>query len=102
MQPIRSLRVTFDERMDNIARNLDMITKLHLDSGREWREAQAESQKRFAQNEKRFAENEKRFAENERRFTQVTRNFEIVLDSIKRLERIATGHEERLDDLENQ
>ncbi|HEY1183182.1 MAG TPA: hypothetical protein VGE89_03290 [Bryobacteraceae bacterium] len=38
--------------------------------------------------------------ENEKRFDQVTHNFEIVLDSIKRLEIIATSHEDRLEDLE--
>jgi hypothetical protein len=37
---------------------------------------------------------------NEERFAQVTHNFEIALDSIMRLERIAVRHEERLDDLE--
>ena len=87
--------MTIDERLDNITRNLDILTKLHLDSDREWREAQTE-------NEKRFAENEKRFAENEKRFALVTHNFEVVLDSIKRLERIALSHNERLDDLEGQ
>ena len=35
------------------------------------------------------------------RFGQVTRTFEIVLDSIKRLERIAAAHEQRIDDLED-
>ena len=40
--------------------------------------------------------------ENEQRFAVVTRNFEVVLDSIKRLERIAVAHEERLDDIESQ
>ena len=39
--------------------------------------------------------------ENEGRFGQVTRNFEIVLDSIKRLENIAASHEQRLDDPEH-
>jgi hypothetical protein len=39
--------------------------------------------------------------ENEQRFATVTRNFEVVLDSIKRLENIA-AHEQRLDDIENQ
>jgi len=29
---------------------------------------------------------------NEKRFEQITRNFEIVLDSIKRLENIAAAH----------
>lgn len=47
-------------------------------------------------------DNEKRFADNEKRFSQVTRNFEVVLDSIKRLENIAAGHEQRLDDIEGQ
>jgi hypothetical protein len=38
---------------------------------------------------------------NEKRFDQITQNFEVVLDSIKRLERVAVAHEERLDDLES-
>ena len=37
---------------------------------------------------------------NDERFGQVARNFEIVLDSIKRLERIAAAHEQRIEDLE--
>jgi hypothetical protein len=40
--------------------------------------------------------------ENEQRFAVVTRNFEVVLDSLKRLENIAVAHEQRLDHLENQ
>jgi hypothetical protein len=37
---------------------------------------------------------------NEKRFDQIAQNFEVVLDSIKRLERVALAHEQRLDDLE--
>ena len=70
---------TIDERLQNIARNLDTLTQLHLDSDREWREAQTA---------------------NEKRFGDIARTFESALDSIKRLENIATAHEERLDDLE--
>jgi hypothetical protein len=40
--------------------------------------------------------------ENEKRFGQVTRNFEVVLDSIKRLENVAVAHEQRLDDIQGQ
>jgi hypothetical protein len=39
--------MTIDERLENIARNLDILTKLHLDGEREWREAQASNDKRF-------------------------------------------------------
>lgn len=39
--------------------------------------------------------------ENDRRFNQVTSNFEIVLDSIKRLENIAMAHEQRLNNIED-
>jgi len=35
-------------------------------------------------------------------FAETKRIFEIALDSIKRLERIATAHEQRIDGLENQ
>ena len=38
---------------------------------------------------------------NDERFGQVARNFEIVLDSIKRLEHIAAAHEQRIEDLED-
>ena len=38
---------------------------------------------------------------NDERFGQVARNFEIVLDSIKRLERIAAAHEQRIEGLED-
>lgn len=34
-------------------------------------------------------------------FAETRRIFEVVLDSIKRLERIAATHDHRLDDLEN-
>lgn len=36
-----------------------------------------------------------------RSFQTVAKNFETVLDSIKRLEHIATAHEDRIGDLEN-
>ncbi len=38
--------------------------------------------------------------ENEARFSAITKTFEVCLDSIKRLEVIATAHEHRLDDHE--
>lgn len=41
-------------------------------------------------------------ASNERRFEQIGRNFEVIADSLKRLERIAAAHEQRLDDLEGE
>lgn len=41
--------MTPDERIATIAQQLDTLTKLHLDGEREWREAQAANDKRFAQ-----------------------------------------------------
>jgi hypothetical protein len=38
--------------------------------------------------------------DNERRFETITHNFEVVLDSIKSLERIAAAHEARISHLE--
>ncbi len=46
-------------------------------------------------------ESERQRQENERHYREVAHNFEIVLDSLKRLERIAAAHEQRLDDLED-
>jgi hypothetical protein len=34
--------------------------------------------------------------DNEKRFATITHNFEVVLDSLKRLERIAAAHEGRI------
>ena len=45
-------------------------------------------------------DNEKRFAANERRFETVTRKSEVVLDSLKSLERTAAVHEGRTSHLE--
>jgi hypothetical protein len=40
--------------------------------------------------------------DNEKRFQQIARNFEIVHDSIKRLENIALAHEHRLDEIQGE
>ena len=40
--------------------------------------------------------------DNKKRFQQIARNFEIVHDSIKRLENIALAHEHRLDDIQGE
>jgi hypothetical protein len=76
--------MTIDERLEALTQTVELLAAMHRD------------------NEKRFSDNEKRFSDNETRFSQVTRNFEIVLDSIKRLENIAASHEQRLDDIEGQ
>ena len=89
--------MTIDERLENIARNLDTLTKLHLDSDREWREGQAANEELLRELQ---VANEKARAANEKRFAQIAYNFEVMHDSIKRLERIALAHEQRLDDLE--
>jgi hypothetical protein len=56
----------------------------------------------YGERERREAQaaNESSQAANEKRFSAVTRNLERLHDSIKRLERIAVAHEQRLDDLE--
>ena len=73
------LSISVDERIESIARTLDMLTKIHLDNDREYRERFEEIA--AAQRETAAAQRE-----NEKRFAAVTHNFEIVLESIKRLE----------------
>jgi len=112
--------MNIDERLANMARNLDALIKIRQDDDREYRETfrqiaesqreyQREYEKHFRENQERFARTEELFRqiaesqrENDKRFSLVTRNFEVVLDSIKRLENVATAHEQRLDDLEGE
>lgn len=80
--------MTIDERLDKLTERHEALSQtVELIAGMQ------------RENEQRFRENEQRFRET---FATVTRNFEVVLDSIKRLENIAVAHEQRLDDLENQ
>jgi hypothetical protein len=72
--------MTIDER-------LDKLTERH--------EALAQSVELLYARQR---DNEERW---ENRFGQVMNNFEVVLDSIKRLENIAAAHQQRRDDLEH-
>jgi septation ring formation regulator EzrA len=78
------------ERLDTIAQSLEILTGM-----------QHANERRFEESAKRFEENDKRAEENAGQFAQIRQTFEIALDSIKRLERIAVRHEQRLDDLDN-
>ena len=80
--------MTIDERLEAIAQNLDQLTRIHIDSDREYRE-------RFQQIEELFRRNEERFDRNEGRLAQ-------FMDTMNRLGRILEIHEQRLDDLEEQ
>ena len=104
--------MTIDERLEKLAQTLDLLARMHVDNQMRLRENDERFQKLLRENETRLRENEARlqeneehfqklFQENETRFQQVTRNFEIVLDSIKRLENIAASYEQRIDDLED-
>ena len=64
--------MTIDERLEALVQSVELIAAMQRD------------------NETRL----------EARFTQIGRNFEIVHDSIKRLENIAVAHEHRIDRLE--
>ena|SRR6266542_5369834 len=116
--------MTLDERLENLTRNVELLFAMHRDSMQRSEGLETlhrESMQRFEKHEQRLQQHQthldnfKETAElltamqrdNENRFDQVTRdlaqvgrNFEIVLDSIRRLENIATAHEQRLDDLE--
>jgi hypothetical protein len=78
--------MTIDERLEAIAQNLDLLTRIHLDNDREYRE-------RFRQIEDLFQKNEERFQQNETRVGQ-------LMDTMNRLGRIIEIHDQRLDDLE--
>jgi DNA-binding ferritin-like protein len=73
--------MTPEERFERIERTLDSIAERH--------NALAQTVEILAGMQR---ENETMQRENEKRFNQVTQNFEIVLDSIRRLENIAAAH----------
>jgi len=79
--------MTIDERFEAIAKNIDMIIRIHLDSQRDWEERWAKSEERWAKADERFAKNDERMAQ--------------LLDTMNRLGNIVIRHEERLDDLED-
>lgn len=67
--------MTIDQRLKSLAESMEVLQGMQMD-------------------------NEKRFAANERRFQTVTHSFEVVLDSLKSLERTAAVHEGRTSHLE--
>ncbi len=71
--------MNIDQRLEALTQSVELLASFHRDS------------------EKRAGQIN---GANERRFDQIARNFELVLDSIKRLENVAMAHEQRLDDLE--
>jgi hypothetical protein len=73
--------MTPEERFERIERNLDILTKIHLDSEQEWRERMDRLDASIAELRKASAED----AEN-----------------IRRLARIAEIHERRISDLEGE
>ena len=89
--------MTIDERIEAIAINLDMLTRIHLDNDREFRERFQRAEERLQQNEQRLQQNEERY---QRRFEENEVRLAQLMDSMNRLVRIVEAHEERLDDLE--
>jgi hypothetical protein len=78
---------TIDERIEALTHSLELLAQMHRDAEQH--------------NEINWTEIKRTAAENERRFSQIATNFEIVHDSIKRLENIAVAHEQRIDDMES-
>ena len=76
--------MTIDERIEALTQSLELLASMHRD----------EEQR----GDERFTQLTEMAKLHDERFAQVTHNFEIVLDSIKRLERIALAHEDRIDD----
>jgi HD-GYP domain-containing protein (c-di-GMP phosphodiesterase class II) len=112
--------MTFEERLESIAQNLDMLTKIHLDNDREYRErlaaleeARVEQEKARIEHEKARIEHEKAREERDRalaahaqavaEFTlEVSRNVTSINRALERLSDIAVDHEHRIKDLEDQ
>jgi hypothetical protein len=84
--------MTFEERLEAITQNLDMLTKIHLDNDREYRE-------RFTALEKAQESLTKGLADFREDVTRYVASMDRV---IEQLSNIALDHERRLKDLEDE
>ena len=99
--------MTIDERLERLAEGHEALSHTVEQLAAEGKET-SEQIRALAilaeQNEVRAERNEERAvrtqAGNEKRFSEVARSLATVLDSLQRLERIATSHERRLTDME--
>ena len=96
------MSMTIDERLESVARNLDMLTRIHLDSDREYRERFEE----FAKVQARFDESMERLSIAQERNSRDIQALSVLLsqdaENIRALARIAERHQERLDRLDPQ
>jgi archaellum component FlaC len=99
--------MTIDERLERLAERhkaLSHTVELLAAEGKETGEQIRAMVILAEQNEVRAERNEERAvrtqAGNEKRFSEVARSLATVLDSLQRLERIATAHERDLTDME--
>ena len=85
--------MTIDERLENIARSLDTLTKIHLDDDREYRE-------RF----QKLTESQERLAAAQEQNAREIQALQILSqqdgEHIRALARIAELHHQRLNGLE--
>jgi hypothetical protein len=85
--------MTIDERLEAVAHNLDMLTRIHLDDDREYRE-------RF----ERLAEAQERLEKAQERSFRDIQALQVMAqqdgENIRALARIAELHQRGLDELE--
>ena len=84
--------MTIDERLEAVARNLDMLTRIHLDDDREYRE-------RF----ERLAQAQVKLEKAQKRSFREIQALHVLAqqdgENIRALARIAELHQHRLDEL---
>ncbi len=82
--------MNIDERLEAVARNLDMLTRIHLDSDREFRE-------RF----ENLTQSQERLTKSQEKNTRDIQALSVLIhqdgENIRALARIAERHQERLD-----
>jgi len=94
--------------LQSVSNRLDILTKIHLDSDREWRERMDRSQQEWRERmerdgrewRERMGRIEAAIAQDAEHIRALAVNTVQAADAIARLARIAERHEERLDDLE--
>jgi hypothetical protein len=98
--------MTIDEQLAAVRHNLDMLTRIHLDNDREFRERMGQINEERQKDSREFRERLDRLTAAQEGNTRDIQSIAVLLrqdgENIRALARIAERHQERLDRLDPQ
>jgi queuine/archaeosine tRNA-ribosyltransferase len=101
--------MNIDERLESVARNLDMLIRIHLDSEREYRERLDKSDEQMERSREQHERSREQHERSRERLDRIEGHLESLTvlvqqdgEHIRALARIAERHQDRLDNLDPQ